>query len=141
MRRILVGLDGTAEARRAAHLAANMAHAQGKELVLACVTPGPTDAGPFTAEYAVWQAEQSHRRQEDLELTAQLEARADMQVKTRLLDGLDPAETLAKAAREDDDVELVVVGHRARGALARAVVGSVADKLVQICEKPVLVVH
>jgi len=39
------------------------------------------------------------------------------------------------------DVDLVVVGHRGRGALARLLLGSVADRLVQICPKPVLIVH
>ena len=141
MRRILVGLDGTAEARRAAHFAANMAHAERKELVLACVTPGPVDAGPFAAEYSVWQSEQSHRREEELGAIAQIEAREDVPVTVRLLDGVDPAETLARAANEDEDVELVVVGHRQRGAMARTLMGSVADRLVQICDKPVLVVH
>jgi len=37
------------------------------------------------------------------------------------------------------DVDLVVAGHRSRGALARLVLGSVADRLVQISPKPVLV--
>ena len=34
-----------------------------------------------------------------------------------------------------------VVGHRGRNAVARALLGSVADRLVQICPKPVLVVR
>jgi nucleotide-binding universal stress UspA family protein len=34
-----------------------------------------------------------------------------------------------------------VVGHRDRNQLARMLAGSVADRLVQICEKPVMVVH
>ena len=50
------------------------------------------------------------------------------------------AATLSRVAK-GGDVDLVVVGHRARGALARLLVGSVADRLVQICPKPVLVVH
>jgi nucleotide-binding universal stress UspA family protein len=36
-------------------------------------------------------------------------------------------------------VQLVAVGHRGRGAIRRALLGSVADALVQICPKPVLV--
>jgi len=51
-----------------------------------------------------------------------------------------PAETLAALAAAGD-VDLVVVGHRGRNAVARALMGSVADRLVQICSKPVLVVR
>jgi nucleotide-binding universal stress UspA family protein len=36
---------------------------------------------------------------------------------------------------------MVVVGHRGRNAVARALLGSVADRLVQISPKPVLVVR
>jgi nucleotide-binding universal stress UspA family protein len=50
------------------------------------------------------------------------------------------AATLAWVAK-GRDVDLVVVGHRGRGVLARLLMGSVADRLVQICSKPVLVVH
>jgi nucleotide-binding universal stress UspA family protein len=49
-----------------------------------------------------------------------------------------PAESLAKMASERD-VDLVVVGHRGRGAISRVLLGSVADRLVQISPKPVLV--
>jgi nucleotide-binding universal stress UspA family protein len=51
-----------------------------------------------------------------------------------------PAETLAELAKAGE-VDLVVVGHRGRNALSRALMGSVADRLVQICSKPVLVVR
>jgi nucleotide-binding universal stress UspA family protein len=141
MRRILVGVDGTAESQRAAHLAANMAQAEGKGLVLACVLPGAADAGTFTPEYARWQRELAQRREQQLTETATREARAEVAVQTLLIDGIDPAAALAKAARDDDDIELIVIGHRDRNTLARAVLGSVADRLVQICDKPVLVVH
>ncbi|HLM47996.1 MAG TPA: universal stress protein, partial [Myxococcaceae bacterium] len=38
------------------------------------------------------------------------------------------------------DVDLVIVGTRARGALARTLLGSVADTLLRTCPKPVMVV-
>ena len=53
MRRILVGIDGTAESRRAAHLAANIAQAAGKELVLAHVAPAD-GASALLSPHAVW---------------------------------------------------------------------------------------
>ena len=48
------------------------------------------------------------------------------------------AETLANLA-EARDADVVVVGHRGRGAVARALLGSVADRLVQISRRPVLI--
>jgi nucleotide-binding universal stress UspA family protein len=48
------------------------------------------------------------------------------------------AERLAEVA-EQDGYDLVVVGSRGRNAVARMFLGSVADRLVHICKKPVLV--
>jgi nucleotide-binding universal stress UspA family protein len=38
-------------------------------------------------------------------------------------------------------VDLVVAGSRGQGAVARALLGSVSDRLVHLCPKPILVVH
>jgi nucleotide-binding universal stress UspA family protein len=141
MKRILVGMDGTAEARRVADFAATRAHAEGRELVLAHVLPARSDALLFDPEYVAWRAWTRERSAQELEEIAQREARENAQVHTRLLESDDAAGALAKAAQQDPLVELVVVGRRARGTLAGAIAGSVADRLVQICKKPVLVVR
>lgn len=141
VRRILVGMDGTAEARRAADLAATMAHAEGRELVLAHVLPARSNAGLFDPEYVAWRAWTRERRTQELGEIAQREARGNGQVHTRLLESDDAAGALAEAAQQDPLVDLVVVGHSLRGPLARAISGSVADRLVQICQKSVLVVR
>ncbi len=51
-----------------------------------------------------------------------------------------PAEVLA-ALSAQPEVDMVVIGHRGRGMLSRLLIGSVADRLVQISPKPVLVVR
>ena len=48
------------------------------------------------------------------------------------------AERVAETA-EQDGFDLVVVGSRGRNAVARVFLGSVADRLVHICKKSVLV--
>jgi nucleotide-binding universal stress UspA family protein len=35
----------------------------------------------------------------------------------------------------------VVAGSRGQGAVARALLGSVSDRLAHICPKPILIVH
>ena len=42
---------------------------------------------------------------------------------------------------EDEGFDLVVVGCRGRNAVARMFLGAVADRLVHVCKKPVLVVR
>ena len=51
-----------------------------------------------------------------------------------------PAEAIAELARTEN-ADLVVIGSRGRGAVARVLLGSVADRLVHICERPVLIVR
>jgi len=81
-------------------------------------------------------AERAHARQLLESLRTSFKTRA-ITVDTVIPSG-PPAETLARMASAPD-VELVVVGHRGRGAIARVLLGSVADRLVQISPKPVLV--
>jgi nucleotide-binding universal stress UspA family protein len=65
-------------------------------------------------------------------------ARTGLSVTTAVLSG-PVAETLAEAALADG-IEFVVVGHRDRSAVTRALLGSVADRLAQISPKPLLLV-
>jgi nucleotide-binding universal stress UspA family protein len=59
---------------------------------------------------------------------------------TLLLQG-SPGEALVAAAEGSPEVEMVVVGSRGRNALARVLLGSVADRVVHLSKKPVLVVR
>jgi nucleotide-binding universal stress UspA family protein len=42
---------------------------------------------------------------------------------------------------ESGNFDLVVVGSKGRGAVSRMLVGSITDRLVHICKRPVLVVR
>src|SRR5215470_6482430 len=104
---------------------------------LAYVVSLPAALGPEPIELTGWEiAERAHAR----DLLEELGSRYRKQgigIETAMPSG-PPAETLADMA-VPLDVELVAVGHRGRGALARTLLGSVADRLVQISPKPVLV--
>src|SRR5215470_1017461 len=138
MKRILVGVDGSRESRKAANFAAGIARAIGAQLVVTSAVSGvaSTEGAP---ELVVRAEEWAQReRERTTELVREIAASIGKDVETMVLTGA-PAIVLADQAAAGD-VELVVVGHRGRNAVARALLGSVADRLVQISPKPVLVV-
>jgi nucleotide-binding universal stress UspA family protein len=137
MQKVLVGIDGSAESQRAADQAAQIAQALGRELLLAYVVSLPPALGPEPLELRQWEvAEHSQAKSLLSELSAKYADRG-LRVDTVMPSGM-PAEVLASTA-DASDVALVVVGHRGRNPIARALLGSVADRLLQISPKPVLV--
>lgn len=138
MTHVLVGVDGSPESERAAHLAATIARGTGRGLIFAHVLPS-IGSLPGRLEVASGQLDREVHARGYLESLSQRESSWGCEAATELLAG-SPAEVLADRAREDD-VDLVVVGHRGRGAVARVLLGSVADRLVQISPKPALVVR
>jgi len=141
MKRILVGVDGSKESRDAAAYAADLAQALGSQLLVASVADLPVAlAAPELVERAAeWHEEATKQSAAITKEIARFVARSGLTVET-LVEAGPPAETLAELARAGD-VDLVVVGHRGRNAISRVLMGSVADRLVQICSKPVLVVR
>jgi len=141
MKRILVGVDGSKESRAAAACAANLAKAMGSQVIVASIADAPVAlAAPELVQRASqWQEEAAKQAAAVAKEIAAGIASSGLTVETIVERGA-PAETLAELAKAGE-VDLVVVGHRGRNALSRALMGSVADRLVQICSKPVLVVR
>ena len=138
MKQILVGVDGSEASLGAARLAAQIAVRFGARLTLACVVPTlllPPDAYGLD----VGDVEQGNREFAQKVLADALGAlgEAGVRADTVVLSG-PPAESLAEAASARG-ADLVVVGNRGRGAVARVLLGSVSDRLVHISPKPVLV--
>jgi nucleotide-binding universal stress UspA family protein len=141
MKRLLVGIDGSPEAEAAARKAADLAKAFEANLLLVYVVPSRP---PRSAETYAAEAKRADVVEQDyvpaLLFQAELACRnAGVVAETTTRTG-PVAETLAEMA-ESDGFDLVVVGHRGRGAVRRALLGSVADRLAQICPRPVLVVR
>ncbi len=140
MKRILVAVDGSDTANKAAHMAAEIAVRFGSKLTLAYVIPRlllPPDVYGLTLA----EVEREQRSFAD-KLVGEAMAKlgdAGVEVDTTVLSG-SPAESLAELAAAPE-VDLVVVGSRGRGSVARVFLGSVSDRLVHISPKPVLVVH
>lgn len=138
MKQILVGVDGSEASLGAARLAAQIAVRFGARLTLAYVVPNlllPPDAYGLD----IGDVEEGNREYAQKVLADALGAlgEAGVQADTAVLAG-PPAESLAEAALSRR-ADLVVVGSRGRGAVARVLLGSVSDRLVHISPKPVLV--
>jgi nucleotide-binding universal stress UspA family protein len=135
VKKILVGVDGSPESRAAVDYASKLARETSRGLVLAYVAepPLPIDLVPAQndEELRLW-------AQKVLDGIASRTRRTGLEVETAVLSG-PVAETLAEAALADG-IDFVVVGHRDRGAVTRALLGSVADRLAQISPKPLLLV-
>jgi nucleotide-binding universal stress UspA family protein len=141
MKRILVGVDGSREASAAVEAAVTLARSVGANVMLAYVVPRRPPPGPATFApdlVRVDNLEQTHAagllREAEKRCTG-----AGVLVDSKTLTG-PVAETLADVA-ESDDYDLVVVGHRGRGGVARALLGSVADRLLRLSRRPLLIVR
>ena len=140
MKRILVGVDGSESSKKATRLAVDIALRFGAKVILAHVVPRltlPPDVYGLTPE----DVERQHVAYGEKLLADALAeiAQPEVTLDTAVLLG-DPAESLAQAA-DAESADLIVVGSRGRGAVARIMVGSVSDRLVHIGNRPVLVVH
>ncbi len=64
---------------------------------------------------------------------------SDIETERRLVTG-SPAHAIVEIAKEEDDVDLIVLGSHGRTGLTRLVMGSVAESVVRTAECPVLTV-
>jgi nucleotide-binding universal stress UspA family protein len=138
MKKILAAVDGSIPSIHAAKKALELARALGAQLTLIYVS------SPVMMPADVNFAMSAQLPQNDLvqgaalldDVAATLEG---AEVKKLNLFGA-PANVIADTAI-DEGFDLVVVGNKGRGAVTRVLVGSVTDRLVHICKRPVMVVR
>ncbi len=146
--RVLIGTDGSADAAAAAKQAlALLAHADAFIVVCAIETPGIASAG-YESGFAggiaspedidsAW-AEANREAAVAIEHTvAGLGGAVTVEQKIEIGSAGDALCRLA----DELDADVVVVGSRGRGAIRRALMGSVSTHVVNNCPKPVLVVR
>ncbi|HVE86507.1 MAG TPA: universal stress protein, partial [Myxococcales bacterium] len=135
------GFDGSDPSKRAAKVAAEMASRSGAGITLAEVVPQlyiPGDsAGMLTAD--LMQRDHHVAEQQLASVADELRASGASDVRTEVLEG-SPSSEMARVADGDPEVDMVVVGRSGKGAVKRALLGSVATRLAQTCTKPVLIV-
>jgi len=139
MKRILLGVDGSPESGAAATFTADLAEQTGSSIILVYVI-----APPVTPPPAMALLEDPVKMDEDygrgvLREMAERCRRPGVAVETLMPVG-PPAEVLADTARTRE-ADLVVVGHRGRGAVKRLLLGSVVARLLRLSPRPVLVVR
>lgn len=132
---ICLALDGSESADKAIPFAAELAEEGGGTIVIAHVIEMVAGKGGIVPIH------------EEDEIRAQLEERAK-QFKDRGIEAAveivgsvlgGPAQRI-KAIADDAGADLIVVGSRGRSQVAGLMLGSVAQRLLHIAERPVLVV-
>jgi nucleotide-binding universal stress UspA family protein len=140
VRRIVVGVDGSENSRRALEWAARQVRRDEGELVIVHAWTLPASAHgtlvvPNHHALETRQAYQDAARAKVESALAQVDLDGVRQ-EIRVVEGL-PGEALVEASR---DASMIVVGHRARRRLAAFVLGSTAQFVSRRSAVPVLVV-
>lgn len=134
-RRILVAIDGSADAAAALEHAVLLARDQNALLTLLAVAPPlstPVAAGASSPPDLLDLSSRSLREATD-------SVPADIGIRTRLERG-QPAETILRiAAAEEDD--LIVMGSHGHGRVHRALLGSVSERVLETSPLPVLLIR
>lgn len=138
MKKILVGVDGSLASIHAAKLGLELSKGLGAELTLIhvqppTVLPGDTPIAPL-AELREYELANGAAILNDV-----LRVLGVPGIKTLNVIG-PPSQIIADTAL-DAGFDLVVVGNTGRSPVSRVLLGSVADRLVHLCKRPVLVVR
>ncbi len=142
IKKILVAVDGSEPSERAALRALDLAKALGANLKLVhAVAPLVYPAEAMMVPTGELEKARLDAANDLLkEVGARLAAQAGPVKLDRVVLSGPPAETIADEAKTQGD-QLIIVGSRGRGAIARLLLGSVADRIVHISTVPVLVVR
>jgi len=139
MRRILVAVDGTSASREAARTALEYAEHLCMQVTFVHVLPERVAEQEGDApEFAAFEAACEQYAAQLVRQACFARGGRSWQADTRVVHG-EPVDALCELAREPD-VDLVIIGTRARGPVARVLMGSVSGQLLSRCSKPVLVV-
>lgn len=140
--RVLVPLDGSRIAERALAPARSIAREFEAEITLLRVVPAPVQLTSIYGLSGVRLEGEGHReRLDDAEayLSGVAEGLEGLSVSAAVVEEGEAARGVLDAARESA-ADLLVLSTRGRGGVARAVVGSVADKIIRGTALPALVV-
>jgi nucleotide-binding universal stress UspA family protein len=139
VKQILVGVDGSNQSKGALKYAEQIARATGSGIIVVSAASSSANQMPESLNLAASELQCARDQAEVFAKEAAAAVAPGVKVQIRVAEGSAAAAIAGLAF--GNEVEMVVVGHRGRNAVARALLGSVADELVQISPKPVLVVR
>jgi nucleotide-binding universal stress UspA family protein len=131
---LVVGYDGSPEARAALAYAADRANGAAKLYVVTAVAPVPDLLGAPHYQHFI---DAAHDRGRELLDEAARRVPGDVALETELVEGR-PAEAIVRVA-EVRDADEIVIGSRGLSR-ARAALGSVSHDVLHLADRPVLVV-
>jgi nucleotide-binding universal stress UspA family protein len=137
-RRILVAVDGSADAAAALRHAATLARDQHARLIVLTVVPSapPQVATPGAVVPSAVETDDAYGRI----LRRAVDALpADVGVETRIARGR-PAKAIVEVAVESG-CDLIVMGAHGHGRLHHALIGSVSDAVLRVSDRPVLLMR
>jgi len=136
---ILLGVDGSEHALRAARKAAELARTVNSKILRIVVAYEPVP--PYLGEPNMQTAISARMKEAETILSKAMEAVGEIpgEVHTEILEG-PPAEAILDVAKTRES-ELIVMGSRGLGRLGGALLGSQSQKVVQHAPCPVLIVR
>lgn len=132
---IVWATDGSELADRALPLVKDLARVHGSKIVV--VHANELLAGRFGG--APYLADEDDLRASFAKQVGELRG-AGFEVELKIKTGIDGVADLIAEAAEEVEADLIVVGTHGRGAVAGALLGSVAKRLLHVAKSPVLVV-
>ena len=134
-RKILVGYDGSPEAEKALGVALAMAAVMGAKVAVLAVAQPSEPAIAVESQGILDNAHETY--DESLRRIADAGSQNGIQVETAIAVG-NPADQIIRQA-ERDNSDLIIVGQRGRSTLAKLVMGSVSELVLQHAPCPVMV--
>jgi len=140
VRRILVAVDGSVVAEKALAVALEVATAQDAHCTLLQVVVPPIFISAYIPDTArLTREDLDSAGQHAQQYLAELESKVPGVDEVRVVEHQQPAVAILKEA-DDVGADMIAIGTRGLGKIARFFIGSVADKVVRGADIPVLVV-
>lgn len=143
MKKILVAVDGSKNARRALMEAKKIGTAFNSEIIIIHVIEDLANPSTFYASYTSGHAATVQREMEEKSrelLDTYMEDFRDYEGKVESITRRGRPGTIIKKVAEDESCDLIVMGSRGLGAFSRAMLGSISNKVVNKAKMSVLIV-
>jgi len=139
LKKILVATDGSAPAVKATKYAIGLAKAFGAEVLAVFVNAGQNQGRQYSYPQGKALFGGVHPSEAGLAVAKALGNKNGVQVYTTILTG-SVAKQIQNVA-EAEQVDLLILGESGRTAASRIALGSIAETLIRISTKPVLIVR